>query len=99
MGLNHHVGKCPATMSPSDVQALLDDAIPYVPPRWSRSYPPRLYAVTLDAVADERARTAVGAWRTRNDHDRMKVIEAATGYLPELVAEIESGTVKATKSR
>lgn len=47
-------------------------------------------ASRLDAVADERARTAVRAWWTRNDHDRLKVIEAATGYPPELVAEIES---------
>ena len=46
----NRVGKCPATMNPSDVQALLDDAIPYVSPRWSRSYPPRLYAVSGGVV-------------------------------------------------
>ena len=28
----NHVGKCPATMSPSDAQALLAGAIPYFPP-------------------------------------------------------------------
>ena len=44
------VGKCPATMSLSQAQALLDDAIPFVPPRWSRSYPKRLYAVSDGVV-------------------------------------------------
>ena len=39
----NRVGKCPATMNPSDAQALLDDAIPYCHPRWSRPYPQRLY--------------------------------------------------------
>ena len=42
----NRVGKCPATMSPSDAQALLAGAIPYFPPRWSRPYPRRLYAVS-----------------------------------------------------
>lgn len=39
------------------------------------------------------ASAAVEAWRTRNTHDRLKVIEAATGYPPELVAEIESAFI------
>ena len=46
----NRVGKCPATMSPSDAQALLADAIPYFPPRWSRPYPQRLYAVSEGVV-------------------------------------------------
>ena len=44
------VGKCPSTMDASNAQALLDDAIPYFPPRWSRPYPPRLYAVSGGVV-------------------------------------------------
>ena len=44
-------------------------------------------ASRLDGMTDERSDAAVEAWRTRNDHDRLKVIEAATGYPPELVAE------------
>jgi len=47
-------------------------------------------ASRLDGLADERSRTAVESWLTREAHDRLKVIEAATGYPPELVAEIES---------
>ena len=47
-------------------------------------------ASRLDGMTDERSHAAVRAWRTRNDHDRLKIIEAATGYPPELVAEIES---------
>ena len=46
----NRVGKCPATMNPSDAQALLDGAIPYFPPRWSRPYPQRLYAVSEGVV-------------------------------------------------
>ena len=49
------VGKCPATMSLSDAQALLNDAVPYYAPRWYRSYPTRLYAVSGGVVC----RTAV----------------------------------------
>lgn len=37
-------------MDPSDAQALLDDAIPYCHPRWSRPYPQRLYAVSDGVV-------------------------------------------------
>ncbi len=47
-------------------------------------------AARLDGLADRRSRAAVTFWQTREDHDRLKVIEAATGYPPELVAEIES---------
>ena len=46
----NRVGKCPAAMNPSDAQALLDGAIPYFPPRWSRPYPQRLYAVSEGVV-------------------------------------------------
>jgi len=44
------VGKCPADMSLSDAQALISDAVPYHPPRWSRPYPQRLYAVSGGVV-------------------------------------------------
>ena len=44
------VGTCPAKMNMSDAQALLNDAIPYFPPRWSRPYPKRLYAVSDGVV-------------------------------------------------
>ena len=44
------VGKCPATMDPSNAQALLNDAIPYFPPRWNRPYPQRLYTVSEGVV-------------------------------------------------
>lgn len=40
-------------------QALLNDAIPYIPPRWSRSYPQRLYAVS-DGVVFRAAPTNPG---------------------------------------
>ena len=53
------VGKCPATMDPCDVQTLLDDAIPYFPPRWDRPYPQRLYAVS-DGVVYRAAPTNPG---------------------------------------
>lgn len=39
------VGKCPSTMTTTDAQALLDNAIPYHNPRSTRSHPDRLYAV------------------------------------------------------
>ena len=41
-------------------------------------------------MSDDRSRVAVQAWQARDGHDRLKVIEAATGYPPELVAEVES---------
>ena len=47
-------------------------------------------ALRLDEVSDDRSRAAVRAWRARNDQGRLKVIEAATRYPPELVAEVES---------
>ena len=53
------VGKCPATMDPSGAQMLLDDAIPYFPPRWDRPYPQRLYAVS-DGVVYRAAPTNPG---------------------------------------
>lgn len=34
----------------------------------------------LAGVSDRRSREAVRAWRARNGHGRLKVIEAATGY-------------------
>lgn len=46
----NHVGKCPAGMSLSDAQALINDAVPYRSPRWPRSYPQRLYAVSGGVV-------------------------------------------------
>ncbi len=47
---SQQVGKCPAGMSLDDAQELLDNAIPYFPPRWSRPYPQRLYAVSDGVV-------------------------------------------------
>ena len=44
----------------------------------------------LTGVSDRRSREAVRAWRARDHHGRLKVIEAATGYSQELVAEVES---------
>ena len=47
-------------------------------------------ASRLDAMSDNRSREAVRAWAARERHDRLKVIEAATGYPPELVDDVES---------
>ncbi|MCY3738278.1 MAG: ImmA/IrrE family metallo-endopeptidase [Gemmatimonadaceae bacterium] len=47
-------------------------------------------ASRLNGVSDARSREAVRSWHARNSHDRLKVIEAATGYPSELVAEVES---------
>lgn len=44
------VAKCPLGMSLRDAQALLDVSVPYFPPRWSRPYPQRLYAVNAGVV-------------------------------------------------
>ena len=44
----------------------------------------------LDGVSDARSREAVRSWHARDSHNRLKVIEAATGYPSELVAEVES---------
>jgi len=53
------VGKCPSTMDASSAQALLEEAIPYSPPRWDRPYPKRLYAVS-DGVVYRAAPTNPG---------------------------------------
>ena len=47
-------------------------------------------ASRLDGVSDARSREAVRSWHARDSHNRLKVIEAATGYPSELVAEVES---------
>ena len=47
-------------------------------------------ALRLDEVSDDRSRAAVRAWRARDDQGRLKIIEAATGYPQDLVAEVES---------
>ena len=47
-------------------------------------------ASRLNGLSDNRSREAIQAWQARDGHDRLKVIEAATGYPPELVAEVES---------
>ena len=46
-------------------------------------------ASRLDGMSDNRSREAVGAWGAREHHDRLKVIEAATGDPPQLVADVE----------
>ena len=53
------VGKCPSTMDASSAQALVEEAIPYSPPRWDRPYPKRLYAVS-DGVVYRAAPTNPG---------------------------------------
>ena len=47
-------------------------------------------ALRLDGALDERSIKAVQAWRDRERRERLEVIEAATGYPPELVAEVET---------
>ena len=47
-------------------------------------------ASRLSGVSDDRSREAVQTWHARDGHGRLKVIEAATGFPPELVAEVES---------
>ena len=44
----------------------------------------------LTGMTDRRSREAVRAWRARDSHGRLKVIEAATGYPQERVPEVES---------
>ena len=46
-------------------------------------------AARLDELHDERSVQAVQAWHERDRHDRLRVIEAATGCPPQLVAEEE----------
>lgn len=53
------VGKCPATMSVTDAEALLNDAIPWSPVRWRHDHPQRLYSV-LDGVAYRATPTVPG---------------------------------------
>ena len=47
-------------------------------------------ASRLGGVPDNRSHKAVKAWQDRHSRDRLSVIEAATGYPQELVAEVES---------
>ncbi|WP_420445074.1 ImmA/IrrE family metallo-endopeptidase [Candidatus Poriferisodalis sp.] len=47
-------------------------------------------SLRLNGLGDERSIQAVQTWRERDHHDRLRVIEAATGYPPELVAEVET---------
>ena len=47
-------------------------------------------ASRLSSVSDGRSREVARAWRARDSHGRLKVIEAATGYPQDLVAEVES---------
>ena len=44
-------------------------------------------ASRLNGVSDARSREAVRSWHARDSHNRLKVIEAATGYPSELVAD------------
>lgn len=44
------IAKCPAGMTLAAAQALLDNSVRYSPPRWSRPYPQRLYAVSDGVV-------------------------------------------------
>ena len=47
-------------------------------------------AQRLDGSSDPRSIQAVTTWHERDCHDRLRIIEASTGYPPELVAEVES---------
>ena len=47
-------------------------------------------AARLDESHDERSVQAVQTWHERDRHDRLRVIEAATGYPPQLAAEAAS---------
>lgn len=46
-------------------------------------------ATRLAPLADERAIKAVRAWSRRESHGRLRIIEAATGFRPELVVDVE----------
>lgn len=39
------VGKCPAKMSLTAAEDLLNDGLPWFPHRWLRSYPQRIYGI------------------------------------------------------
>ena len=43
----------------------------------------------LDGLSDQRSIQAVTTWHERGCHDRLRIIEASTGYPPELAAEVE----------
>jgi len=47
-------------------------------------------ASRLTPLSDNRSIQAVRAWRERESHDRLRIIEAATGYPSDLVAEVEA---------
>lgn len=47
-------------------------------------------ALRLAPLSDERSTKAVRAWNERESHNRLRVIEAATGFPRELVTEVES---------
>jgi hypothetical protein len=49
-----------------------------------------LIARRLDGLEDRRSIQAVETWQQRECHDRLRIIEAATGYPPDVVAEVES---------
>ena len=49
-----------------------------------------LIALRLDGLSDPRSIQAVMTWHERDGHDRLRFIEAVTGYPAELVAEVES---------
>lgn len=44
----------------------------------------------LDGLKDQRSIQAAKRWRQRDRYDRLRAIEAATGYPTELAAEVES---------
>ena len=46
-------------------------------------------ASTLAPLSDSRSIKAVRTWSERQSHQRLRIIEAATGYPPDLVAEVE----------
>lgn len=47
-------------------------------------------AQAVDNASDPRSQRAISTWLERSECDRLSLIEAATGYPHELVAEIES---------
>lgn len=47
-------------------------------------------ASRLAPLSDNRSLKAVRRWSERESHDRLRIIEAATGYPPDLVAEVEA---------
>ena len=47
-------------------------------------------ASRLAPLSDHRSVDAVRTWSERESHNRLRIIEAATGYPPDLVAEVEA---------